>query len=401
MAGDAPISAPVAPTVVAEQSVAAATVVPRISGVQTPEPAGSVQKRNSGMTWCLPILAIPILCLLILLVVGVAGLLFRGALSPAGPTSVGLPFIPPAVTAVPVRWSEIRRFEGHLQGVNTVAFSPDGSMLASGGDDDAIMIWETSTGRVIQRLTGPTADVNTVAFSPDGQTLAVATGDGEVSLWDVQGGFALRQLAPPSRIFLLATGLALSVAFSPDNATVIGARNSDVAVWPGQRPQINLRSEVTTTVSAVAIAADGRTIASGRYGGPLQLWDLSSQQLLKTLSTDPVTVWSTAFSPKGSLLATGGSDNLVRLWNYAGDQSPRVLSGHSDIVRAVAFSPDGGALATGGVDKSVRIWDVANGRQVARLDGHTGWIRGVAFAPQGGLLATASGDKTIRLWAPS
>ena len=248
-------------------------------------------------------------------------------------------------------------------GINAVAFSPDGRMLASAGNDKAVRLWYLATGENVGTLTGHADVVRAVAFSPDGQLLASAGDDKAVRLWYLGTGQILRAL----------TG-----------HTGLGSR-----------------------VSAVAFSPDGRMLASGGGDKTVRLWDVATGQTVRVLTGHSgriLGVEGLAFSPDGRMLASGGGDKTVRLWHVATGQTVRVLTGHSGTagVWAVAFGPDGRLLASaGGRDKTVRLWDVATGQTVHTLTGHTGAVRAVAFSPDGRLLASGSHDKTVRLWSPA
>jgi WD40 repeat protein len=294
---------------------------------------------------------------------------------------------------------------GHTNTVTSVAFSPDGTTLASGSLDDTVRLWEVATHRPIgDPLTVPgSPDVFPVApvfvaFSPDSKTLASGSVDGTVRLWNVASH---RQIGAPVSG---PTGPVSSVTFSPDSKTLAsGSPDGTVRLW-----NVATHRQIgdplighTDTVFSVAFSPDGKTLASGSVDHTVRLWDVAThRQIGGTLTGHTDAVFSVAFSPDGKTLASSSEDHTVRLWNVATHrQIGDPLTGHTDTVFSVAFSPDRTTLASGSEDHTVRLWDVATHRQIGDpLTGHTDTVYSVAFSPDGKTVASGSVDGTVRLW---
>jgi WD40 repeat protein len=292
----------------------------------------------------------------------------------------------------------IATLTGQSLSVNSVAFSPDGTILASGSADHTVRLWNVATRQQIgDPLTGHTDTVASVAFSPDGTTLASGSADHTVRLWNVASH---RPIGTP---LTGHTDTVASVAFSPDGTTLAsGGRDGTVRLWnvASHRPIGTLFTDHRGGVFSVAFSRDGTTLASGG-DGTVRLWDVTSRrQIGNPLTGHTGEVWSVAFSRDGKTLASGSLDGTVRLWNVAtrrpiGDP----LTGHTGGVGSVAFSRDGTILASGGGDGTVRLWDVATRRQIGNpLTGHTGPVASVAFSRDGTTVASGGLDGTVRLW---
>jgi WD40 repeat protein/subtilase family serine protease len=293
---------------------------------------------------------------------------------------------------------------GHTQSVRSVAFSPDGSLIASGSWDRTIKLWRVSDGALVRTLTGHTDWVYSVAFSPDGSLIASASGSGDrtIRLWRVSDGALVRTLRGHR------DGVS-SVAFSPDGSLLASCGDYTIRLWRvSDGALVATLTGHTDWVSSVAFSPDGSLIASGSGDRTIRLWRVSDGALVATLTGHTDWVSSVAFSPDGSLIASGSNDRTIRLWRVSDGALVRTLTGHTYWVSSVAFSPDGRLIASGSRDRTIRLWRVSDGALVRTLTGHTEWVRSVAFSPDGSLIASGSGDVasgsgdyTVRLWRVS
>ncbi|MFJ5050394.1 hypothetical protein [Streptomyces sp. NPDC088719] len=278
----------------------------------------------------------------------------------------------------------------------SVAFSPDGKTVASGGshDDGTVRVWDTSTGRTRATLTGHTDSVHSVAFTPDGRTLASSGSDGTVRLWNVATG--------KTRLTMAASkDSVVPLGFSPDGRTLAAADNETVRLWDTATGKIHTTLDTQTEfITSAVFSPDGHTLASSADDGTVRLWNIATGKT-RTINAHTDVVRSLAFSPDGHTLASSADDGTVRLWNMVTGKT-RTINAHTHIVRSLAFSPDGHTLASASddADGRVRLWDTATGSPHGVLTGHTGGVSSVAFSPDGRTLASGSGDDgTIRLWA--
>jgi WD40 repeat protein len=317
-------------------------------------------------------------------------------LSPDRPASFG--GSPPWVPSRPARLLRGHSGRGWWNGgIHYLTFNSYGSLLVSAGGDGAIRIWEPVAGTVIHTFRSGahlTDGVNAVAFSPDGRLLAsVGGGSGEIRVWEAATGRLARTLACHCSVN--------AIAFSPDGELLVSAGSDGVArIWKtasGTELKNNFGpGGFWKTATTLVFSPAGSCLASAGRDGAIRIWEAGTGASVGVLEHGAA-VRAVAFSPDGNLLASAGHDNSVRIWE-AGTGVPVGVLEHGAAVRAVAFSPDGNLLASAGHDSNVRIWEAAAGLPVAVLK-HTAAVQAVAFSPDGNLLASAGRDEVIRLWA--
>jgi WD40 repeat protein len=287
--------------------------------------------------------------------------------------------------------------------VTSVAFSPDGKVLAAGGADGAVQLWDTARKSLLASVAAHQGAI-AVTFSPDGKLLAtMGTEDGTVKLWDIASRpVALRRQFPGFR------RQWTRIIFTPDGNTLIaGSADNRIRLWDlgsGRQTHPLVRSIPVQPAGPLALSADGGTLAvcaAGKDASRITLWDITSPQVRRLpVFLPPVggLVQCVAFSPDGRMLATGTA--RVVLWDTVAGRVLRELSapGHEGVVFSAEFSPDGRMLASGGVDGTVRLWDPRSGDLLESLQGHNGRVVSVAFSPRNEMLASTSTDGTIRLW---
>lgn len=227
---------------------------------------------------------------------------------------------------------------GHKRDVECVAFSADGTLLASGSLDRTIRIWDVAAGQTLLRLGGHANGVNSVAFSPDGTLLASWECLTNVYvLWDLSAG---------------------------------GRR---IRSWNGG----------SQSVWQIAFSPDGRSLAVEADGVAVALFDVATRAETKRLTGHSEEITCVAFHPNGRLLASGSRDRTVRLWDLDTGLEIARLEGHTAVLGSVAFSPDGRLLATGGYDGLVSIREVEGGNEVRPIRLEAGGVRSIHFGRDG------------------
>lgn len=321
-----------------------------------------------------------------------------------------------AISVETAGWvTEVMTLTGHTSWVRSVAFSPDGSLLASASNDNTLRIWDTRGGdfhktdpHLLCRIDGHDASAWDVSFAPRGGLLASCANDNTVRLWDMQS------LPEPYEFARLADhhNAVHALAFSNDG-TLLASASSDNSVHVRHIKYIRATGRAdeivpllhAAQVYSVAFSPDGRLLASASRDSGVRVWDVNADNLLELGRTKPRFLrghnsWVNAvtFSPNGVLLASAGHDEVIKLWDTNTLEEVGALYGHRASVSTVVFSPDGRVLASTSKDNTIRLWDVARGTELNCMTGHEGWVNSVAFSPDGRWLATASGDNTIKLW---
>lgn len=276
----------------------------------------------------------------------------RGVSTPPSKPLVSKPPLSRQPVSSTKQWHCLHTLTGHSRWVTAVAISPDAEIIASGGLDDSIKIWNRSTGALLRTLIGHSKPINCLSISPDRQILVSGSDDDTIRLWHLADGRLLRSLTGHTR-----------------------------------------------DVSSVVISADGQLLASGSEDRTVRLWKLTTGESLRSFSGLAGMVRSVALSPDGQFLVSGGLDNQIKLWSLRTNEPVRTLpNGHFNSVNGVVITPDGKTLVSASKDKTIKVWDLVKGVVVRTLAGHMDSVNAIAISSDGKLLASGSSDTTIKLW---
>ena len=296
----------------------------------------------------------------------------------------------------------VAEFSANGQSINSVAFSPQGRLLASGSNDGTIRLWSVATGRQIMApLGGYGSSIDSIAFSPNGRLIAAGSETGTVRLWNVATG---DPVGPPLN---QPCCQVFSVAFSPNGRLLATASiNDTVRLWDvAHGRQISpVIKPGGHWVQSVAFSPNGKLLATGTQAGTAQLWKVTTGQSVgPPMKVQAGEVSSVAFSPDGRVLATANGQPPI-LWSVAtgrqlASQFLSPLETIPDDADSLAFSRTG-LLVTGSYGGVVRLWDPVTGAQIGGpfKDGDGYAVSSVAFSPDGELVAGGGKDGVIRLW---
>jgi WD40 repeat protein len=284
-----------------------------------------------------------------------------------------------------INGGSIVTINGRQGSIYSVAFSPDSKFIATGGKDGTTKLWNVN-GEIITTINGEQGSIRSVAFSPDSK-LATGGDNGSTKLWSIDGK-------------LITTinddqGSVYSLAFSSDGKIAVSSLKSITNLWNMNGKRIVTINSEQTSIYSVAFSPNNNLVATGGFDGSIKLWDMNGNNI-STINTNQGRVYSVAFSPDGKLIVSAGLDGSIKLWRTSGKNILSFNSNQSFVYSAV-FSPTGDSIVTGGENGNAKLWS-KDSHPIATLNTNQGNISDLAFSSDGHFIATGSKNDAIKIW---
>ena len=282
--------------------------------------------------------------------------------------------------------------------IQTLAFNPEGTLLASGNSRGEINLWELETkqAKTIGKHDG---DVLSVAFSPipatlnqgsEGGILASSGEDGRIQLWDITTHKCIR-------VFQEHNSKISAVAWSPDSKTIASSNDGEIKLYSTETGELITTLEHDSEIDTIAWSSNGKILASGSNDSTIKLWDVNTSNCVKTLTGHGNGINKITFSPDGETLASGSDDSTIKLWDVATGKYFQTWRGHNDTVNSIAFSPDEPIIVSGSKNCAIKFWNIYTGQCLKTISEQAA-VTDVAFSPDGKTVASGSQNGQIKLW---
>ncbi len=329
--------------------------------------------------------------------------------APAQAVPISSPAVVPISTSPQANYEMIKMLRGYAGNILSLAFSPDGKLMAIGTSDQSVIIWDVLTWTEIKTLFEENDDVRTLAFSRDGKYLASGHEDDKVYLWDTSTWKKISSIR--------ASDAVTSLSFNGDSTILAIARDNDkILLWDIKKGKAHKKLQGHNgDVKAVDYSPDGSRLASGSQDNIVIVWDAASGEKIQTLPGHINNVVAISYSPDGKYLVSGSNDNTIIIWDANTGNYINTLAGYTNSVCTVSFVPGSNILAAGdcivlkgpfgipirhsGSACKVVFWDLESVKQINSIDGDCG-LSSAAFSPDGKYFVTghATGGRFITIY---
>ncbi|MEG4803616.1 NB-ARC domain-containing protein [Microcoleus sp. ARI1-B5] len=283
-------------------------------------------------------------------------------------------------------------FAEPLSSLLVLALSPDGTKVAAVDHSGTLYLWQATTGKRLHTIAAHSCYVTGLGFSPDSTMLLTGGFDRTVKWWDAATGNFLRQWELPSIVWGLEYhphGEMLAIALENATIQLDDARTGDC---------LKILTGHTAQVRDVTFNGNGTLLASSSYDTTIKLWDVATGNCLNTLIGHSGFVWKANFHPDGSRLASASFDGSAKQWNVQTGECLHTLALHTAAVCWALYTPDGATIITASLDSTIRLWNAATGQCLKTLQGHEGGIFSVAISANGQQLFSGGDEFAVRVW---
>jgi guanine nucleotide-binding protein G(I)/G(S)/G(T) subunit beta-1 len=303
----------------------------------------------------------------------------------------------PEISKFPVK---VRRIlKGHLSKVYSLSWASDSRHLVSASQDGKLIVWDAVAENKVAAIPLKSAWVMTCAYSPSGKLVACGGLDNTVSVFNLR---SKTQPIRPIRELVAHTGYVTDIAFVNDRQLVSASGDCTCILWDVEtRKMIQTFSEHICDVMTISVAPDRSTFVSGACDASARIWDMRTGRTVQTFPGHHSDINAVQFFPTGLAFGTGSDDGTCRLFDIRAD---RQLVQYTDdrilcSVTSISFSRSGRLLFGGYDDFNCAAWDVLKGSYVATLDGHGNRVSALQVSPSGSALATGSWDSILKIWS--
>ena len=289
-------------------------------------------------------------------------------------------------------------YRGHSDRVHLLAWSPDGTTIASSSLDETIQLWNATTGETLLTHHSNSLSAQAFTWSPDGRFITSTDGlsSEHVTIWDASTG----QPSTQHTTYQEHTEQVLTLSWSPDGKHIASASDdATVQVWEASTGQrIATYRGHTSGVKTLAWSPDGKRIASAAADKTVQVWDAPNGGNIVVYYAHLNKINALAWSPGGTHIASASDDTTVHVWDSATGRKVFTYANHTGGVTAVSWSPNGIYIASAALDETAQVFNALTGHTIYAFTGHSDWLSTLAWSPNGQYIASGSWDKTVQIW---